>query len=249
MTDLFRDSIWTFVGTVLALAAIVVAVAIYYGQKQRKRILVDAVGAVPLIRGGGAIDGLEIKFRGEALESAIISIFKIHNIGNTPIPAADYENPIEIKFEEGARVLSANVTSSDPENIPADITHTEDRLTIAPHLLNCGDSVTYRALLTGTNGSFKVMGRVAGVKLIERQKPVSLVKAVLTIVGGVMAFLGYFMSPKPNSVSFDTIRPEEVPYIISMSIGMLIFLFAATGELMDKVRAKLRRKLYIDARG
>jgi hypothetical protein len=236
MIELLRDSIWTFVGAILAFTAIVVAVVIYYNQKQKKRILVEVITSVPLIRGGGAIDGLEIKFKGEIVDSAIISIFKISNIGNTPIPATDYESPIEIKYEDGTKALSANVISSSPENIPANITHNENSARVTPHLLNQGDSVIYRVLLTGVDGSFRVIGRVAGVKHIERQKP------ILTIVSVVLIAVSYHLSPSPHSESPTAVRAEEIPYIFSMIVGLIIFMLSSIGELKDKIQANIVRR-------
>lgn len=232
MSDLLRDSIWTFVGSFLALIAIIIAIVTHHVQKRKKRILIETITAVPLIRAVGEIDELEVKFQGKKIDNALLVIFKISNVGNTPIPADDYEAPIQLKFDDSINILNANFVSSSPENIPADITSNGNRATIAPRLLNSGDNVSYKVLLAGSDASFEVFGRISGVKLLERNKSIGKIRPLFIIFGAVVMMISFTISPSPKSISLLDIRPEEIPYAIGATVGAFVFSFAAIGELI-----------------
>jgi hypothetical protein len=95
MTGLLHDSIWTFVGSITAVVAVLVAVAIYFGQRERKRVFVELITRIPLLAADKlGIEGLKLTFNEERLTNATVHMIRVACIGNRSILAADFESPI-----------------------------------------------------------------------------------------------------------------------------------------------------------
>jgi hypothetical protein len=244
MLEILRDSIWTFFGTLAATAAIAVTIAIYFGQRQRKRLFVETVARVPLLANRvKGVDGLQITFQGEPLSDAAVLLVLITNAGNTPILASDYESPLSFEFTEGSAVLAADVLLSQPEGIPLNISISGRRAILSPQLMNPTDTVTCRFLLKNTDGKFETKGRVAGVKRIERRRQTSVLPPVLTFVSFVLVVSAFILSPNPKSSTFADVRLEEIPYIGVMLLGSFTLLLGMATDFCARLR-KLRAQQF-----
>ena len=246
MIEILRDSIWTFVGTLFALAAIVVAIAIYYGQRERKRLLVETLARVPLLAlGKRGIDGLQLTFRGEPLTEASVLLVRVSCVGNRPIVAIDYDSPISFSFLGNAQVLVADVVSTDPAGVPIAIDAASNSATLTRHMLNPGDTVTCRMLIKESDGKFDVSGRIAGVKRIERSRSVSILPAIATMVALAVTISAFLLSPSPKSLTLADLRPEELPYVIAMLVGLITLLIGGTADLKSRLRKAQEQRLLI----
>lgn len=243
MLEFLRDSIWTFIGAAIAVASIVVAVAIYLGQRERKRLLVESVARVPLLAvGGQGVAGLALTFQGKPVTNATIHVIKITCIGNRPILAVDFEQALEIVFDTHASILAADILQTEPAGIPAVISIGANKGVLSPHLLNPGDEVTCR-LLVEHPSKFSVQGRIAGVKRIERSKSTPFLPGLIAPIGIVIVIGALFLSPSPRSSGIEDLRVEEIPYVVAMVLGGLMVVLSTAWDVL-RFRMSTMQKLH-----
>lgn len=243
MTELLRDSLWTFVGAALALLAILVSVWIYHAQKQRKRLAVETVARVPLLAiGKGGIEGLTITFQGKVLDEATVVVIRARNSGNVSILSSDFDVPLSFEFEDDAEVLNASVIFSEPENLPVTASVEGTRTILSPHLLNPGDAVTLRALVSKSKGKFRANGRIVGVKQIDSQSRVSLVPPIISFVAVILMFVSFWASPEPKSLTPGDIRRDELPFALSAAFWMMVFVTANVFDLIRRIRRRIEQR-------
>jgi len=244
MHELLRDSIWTFVGSVLALVAIVATFWVYVLQRPRKRLLIERVARVPLITiGAGKIEGLDIRLNGELLDSASVVVVRITNSGNRPIPAAEFERPITLRFEEGAAVLHAEISEPSPQGLIVATSAKGQELEIEKCLLNPGDTFLCRALVRDSKGRYEPVARVVGMKDIETSRPISIARPVAMVSCVAVALIAYALSPTPRSMSPTELRLEELPYFVAIVFAALTLFIITLGDLkarLHSVRDRLR---------
>lgn len=112
------------------------------------------------------IQDLQIFLNGKKIESPYLSSFELINTGSKPVLSADFESPIEIFPTGGAKLISAQVTTTDPENIPVKITFDDQHILIAPFLSNPKDNVAFSIITSGKPPNFEPRARIAGIKSI-----------------------------------------------------------------------------------
>jgi hypothetical protein len=158
--------VWQFVGTVLALLAILLSLILYYKQRQKKALSYEVLSATPLLSVGGEIKGrVKILFDDEPVEDVGLFIVKIRNSGSVPIIKTDYEHRIKLNFGENIKILSSEIIETKPKNLPAKIHLQEKKVVCDSILLNADDSLTVKVLVSGS-GDLSIDGRIQGVKEI-----------------------------------------------------------------------------------
>ena len=238
MHELLRDSIWTFVGSVLALVAIGATFWVYAVQRPRKRLLIERVARVPLVTiGTDRVEGLEIRLNGEVVESASVVVVRITNSGNRPIPAEEFERPVTFRFEEGATVLHAEISEPSPKGLIVATSLKGRELQIEKCLLNPGDTFLCRALVRDSRGRYEPSARVVGMKDIETSRPVSIARPVTMVSCVAVVFIAYALSPSPSSQLPTDLRPEEIPYLLAMLLAMCTLSILMVGDLKARVRS------------
>lgn len=238
MHELLRDSIWTFVGSVLAFIAIGATFWVYALQRPRKRLLMERVARVPLVTiGTDRIEGLEIRLNGELVESASVVVVRITNSGNRPIPAEEFEYPISLRFEKEATVLHAEIYEPSPKGLVVATKSKGRDLQIEKCLLNPGDTFLCRALVRDSRGRYEPSARVVGMKDIETSRPVSIVKPITMVSCVAVALIAFFLSPSPSSKLPTELRPEEIPYLLAMLLAALTLLILMLSDLKTKLRS------------
>jgi hypothetical protein len=110
------------------------------------------------------IQELQIFLNGKKLESPYLSSFELVNTGSKSILSSDFETPIELIAKAGLKVVSAQITSTNPKSIPVKITFDAQRAAIAPFLSNPKDTVTFSIITSGDRPTFEHQARIAGVK-------------------------------------------------------------------------------------
>jgi hypothetical protein len=245
MQELLRDSIWTFIGTVVAIAAILISIVLYIYQRQRKRLFVETIARIPLLSSHmQGIVGLQLTFKGKPVTDATILLVQVSNFGNTPILASDYETPLSLEFAKDVEVLAADVISSQPKGIPLSISTSGYCAILSPHLLNPTDIVTCRILLKNSDGKYVATCRVTGVKSIEKPANSALFMSATTLTSFFIVVGSYMLSPEPKSNGIFDIRQDELPYFVVSLIGIAIMLFGMLYDLraqLRKIRARPRR--------
>jgi len=166
--DLLRDPLWQFVGVLIALIALYISI---WQARRRKRIAYRIVSNISVARIDRSTfyDGrLQILFDGQPLDDAQVLQVQVGNTGNQSIRAADYESPLSFSIDQSARILDAEIVDAKPSSLQPAITVYPTMVSIAPTLLNSGDSFTLKILTTSFEGTISASGRIVGVKEILR---------------------------------------------------------------------------------
>lgn len=245
MLELLRDPAWQFVGVLLGLAAIAVSIWVYFAQKPKKGLLVENIVRIPLVRVGPShIPGLNVTFQGRPVENASIALVKVTNIGNAPLPASDFEEPLALWFGAKSQVLHAEISSTSPFGIPILASASDREVLFSRNLLNPGDSYQCRVLVQNSSGAFKVKGRIAGVNEIQRVQRIRLWFPALVLVALVVLIGSMVFAPRPDGAHLFAIRAEEVPYIFASFLSTVGVATAAMFELKNRI-LRLREQMNI----
>jgi len=157
---------WKFFVTLFAtIAGVVVPVYLWQADFSSKSMGLRLLSTSAL-QPAADIQDLQIFLNGKKIASPYLSSFELINTGSKPVLSADFESPIEIFPTGGAKVVSAQVTTTDPHNIPVKVAFDEQRVLIAPLLSNPKDTITFSIITSGTQPNFEPRARIAGIKSI-----------------------------------------------------------------------------------
>lgn len=109
------------------------------------------------------ISDLQLVLDGKRLDSPYSSSLDLINTGSKAVLSSDFDKPIEIVLEDGARIITARITATSPSEMPVEISTTEHVVRIAPHLSNSGDSISLNIITSGKKPAYGVRARIAGV--------------------------------------------------------------------------------------
>ena len=161
----YRDPAMQTVEVIMGVGGIVVALLISWGQLRRKRLSYLVVTDTPLLTVEETIrDNLQILYDHTPVRNVRLLEVMIQNSGNVPVLARDYEAPVCIHFGHEAKVLTTTVTDSVPTALRASVCAVADEVRLSPVLLNRGDMLIVRTLVSDANGDLRVEGHIAGVK-------------------------------------------------------------------------------------
>lgn len=184
MTEALRDPIWQFVGVIISLVALAVAIAAVRSQLLRKSIAYFYAHERPVfyLFNPELEERLKITLDGREVEK--LSTFSLHifNNGNIAVPPSDFVVPIAIAFPADSRIFGVSVTEASPANLAVSITGIDQQFVIAPLLLNPGDEFTVQFLVERTDDSSPlepvVNARIAGVKDFTLRRPTNASRQV-----------------------------------------------------------------------
>jgi hypothetical protein len=166
----YRDSIWQFIGTLIALAAIGVSVWFFVLQRNVKSVQVVVLAETSLLEIPSLVAGdVQVLYQGRPIPNLTPVQVKVENNGTVEIRNADYEKPITLVFPEGAEVLDSQVLETKPVDLALQVEKQGNKAVLSPVLLNAGDRAIVRFVLAGmptrwSANSLGVSGRIAGVK-------------------------------------------------------------------------------------
>ena len=177
--DILRDSIWQFIGVVIAVLALAISAAALLYQAKRKSISVTIANFYRLFGGSPhAIgDDLKVTYKGQEVTDLTVVILVFANDGGVPIASTDFETSISVAFKAQARILTAEAIASTPADLAPVISHDSQELTIAPLLLNPKDTFSVAVLLQGLQVRQprdlfpKASARISGVKKVDFDSP------------------------------------------------------------------------------
>lgn len=159
-----RDNIWQCVEVIFGAVTIIVTIIIYLRQRKQKKITYEAILRSDLVNvEDEVISKIQILYDKKSIDNIFLFIVKIINSGTVPIVRSDFETPINIEFAEKGKVLEADVINVSPKNLAVDIKNSKSGVSIQPLLLNPGDSITVKILLTNYTDAV-ISGRIAGVR-------------------------------------------------------------------------------------
>ncbi|ROM99446.1 hypothetical protein [Pseudomonas brassicacearum] len=150
---------WKFVAsTVIAIAALVVPQVDLSSRSLTVRLL-SSSPLQPALN----IQNLQISLNGQNVESPYVSTIELVNTGSKPITSADFDGVLQIKMANDAKLISAEITSTTPKNIPAQVATSGNKAAISPYLSNPKDAVTIAAITSGPRPTFEVHARIVGI--------------------------------------------------------------------------------------
>jgi hypothetical protein len=150
---------WKFVATTVIAIAALVAPQIDLSSRSLAVRLTATSSLQPAVN----IQNLQISINGHDVESPYISTIELVNNGSKPILSSDFDGALQIRMANDAKLISAEITSTTPKNIPAQITTSGNGAAIAPFLSNPNDSITIAAITSGPRPAFEVRARIVGI--------------------------------------------------------------------------------------
>jgi len=238
MPAILRDQIWQFVGAAFGFAAIIVSIVLYRTQRRRKALSYDIITfPTPLLSVDNEVKGkVQVLFDGNPVQDVYLVTLEFINSGNVPIVPADYVRRVSVSFGESARILTCEVVKTDPDNLEASVDIEATRVALEPVLLNSGDAITLKFLVSGFD-VIEFDGRIVGVKhvhkFVTRQaafQAIAVAVGVLSLtIGGLLASIGSILGSSagsPYSYLGDLLLERGAkPALVIFFIAAVVLLF------------------------
>ena len=238
--------IWTIIASLAAVGAIAAAIIIAVFQKKKKKFTYEILTTESLFRVDKTIkDKISINYKGRKIKSLDLLIIRFANTGNQPILASDIVSAVYLDFEKSSKILSIEVENQNPEGLSIVPENTEHRIQLPKVLLNAGDSFDLKILISDHKVLPEVGGRIVGVKNIGPRRDRDLLFVLGSLIG-ILGFFGGFIglsvaTYRSNQGNF--VRPEEVPWLITVGVSMVIMLVSAATN--RNIRFILLRLLFM----
>ena len=151
-------------------------------------------------------------------------LLKFINSGNIPIKNDEYERPITLNFGEKAKIITAEVYETYPENLKDSVKIEELRdelkpfivgqnqkndhislnntITLQPVLINSGESITLKILGTQIADDIIVNSRIEDLKEIRQKHPKRINDLMLLFILFVLGTISGFATFKIYSFYF-----------------------------------------------
>jgi hypothetical protein len=170
--EILRDSLPRFAGIIIGLVGLALSVLFHLRQRRLKRFSYQVVSQNRLLDVHKEITSrVKISLDGMPIKDAHLVIVKILNSGNLPIPATDHERPICLQFGDQARILSCEIIDRNPKSLQSPKIYVRDEnqgnVTMEPVLMNGGDSISLKVLVSEIGNKVDVDARIIGVKDIK----------------------------------------------------------------------------------
>lgn len=191
MEELVRDPLWTFVGAILAILAIVVTIIIFFAQRKTKKLSYEITSNTQLLGVKDEIQGkVQVLYDGKEVKNVHLLTIKFINSGNQSISSTDYERPLSIEVNANAKILTHEIVDEIPNNLGANVHLENNRLIFSPLLLNAKDSFAIKTLISDLEGKPEIDGRVNGVKSISRYSEGQLSFIVTSLISFILVGVG-----------------------------------------------------------
>jgi hypothetical protein len=229
--EILRDPMWQFIGAVLALLAIILTLYLFWLQRQRKSLSYDVISSTSLVSVNEAIkDSLQIFRNGKLIPGVHLLVVKLTNSGNIPIPSADYESPVILTFAGDDVVLEAEIMLTHPNNVKASLEFNESEVKLSPSLLNPGDTIEMKILLSKFSGKVNVDARVLGIKQLQEGKGIpnyDLVSSMMMVSSFMACIAGlFFLKTIASSIINENFGGLlERRFYDKLSLGVLLHYF------------------------
>ncbi|MGA2971720.1 MAG: hypothetical protein ABSE39_03735 [Candidatus Bathyarchaeia archaeon] len=256
MTSIALDALTQLVITsLISVASIITAIAIYLRQRKRKRITYHIV-SIPLIQTDSLFDDdpelkprLKILFDGKPVPNLTLVGVTILNAGNTEIVPEDYEQPLTIAFNDGADIFTANRLSRTTESVHVSASIENSQVILKPILLNAGERIGV-GMIVGRFSGAGIKGHIKGVKRIDPVESTIRTRFldIITKVGafaigglGIVTFywiLGYTLVNFVPRPTLSEIPSQVIGALFIYPLWLLFFL----GDLCRYFKVKWRSK-------
>lgn len=239
MIEILRDPLWQFIGALVAVVAIIISVIFYFSQKRRKQLSYEVISLNSILSHSEELEGkLKILFEGEQVNQVHLIVIQLTNTGNIPIISKDYEREISIKFLEDSRILSAQISDTFPSNLGATLSYNLENIKLQPVLLNRGDSITIKTLVSQFAKGIVFDGRIVGIQSIEKMKDTSSVSYFLMIFGFCLIVISIIL------ISFVPDNPTETSRNLFAGISLFLLIFGYILFIIGIISSRRSQKIF-----
>ncbi|WP_294769165.1 hypothetical protein [uncultured Rhodoferax sp.] len=191
MTKLLNWTSLTFFVTVVGLA---IPIWLWRADLDAKSLSLQLTSQTPLTSdSANSIKGLEVLMDGVKVASPTVSVVTLTNNGKKPLPASEFESPVEVRVAHGSQIFRAEVTSSHPKDIEARIEWNKTSVRFVPVLLNPDESITISLLTEGERPTFTSRARVVGVTTVDfvdnTKKPPAWRLTAILLIASLLLFV------------------------------------------------------------
>ncbi len=170
MLEILRDGVWQFVGAVISLLALVVAIVTIVVQARKKSFCYTVIADNELLHRNDLLsEHVTVKYDEVNVARLRLLAIRFRNDGNVPISSRDFEEPLTIALELGSKILSITCSEQRPEALRIDASAEENVATVKPVLLNRGDQFALQLIVGDSVQMPKVGGRILGVPELKNR--------------------------------------------------------------------------------
>lgn len=239
---ILRDSVWQFVGVILAI--LVPLIGWWFGARKKEKSLSyeNPVILSLLFISEEVRNRISIWYKGRIIENLYVIVVTLYNDGREPILPEEFIEPVRFLLPKGSNILSAEVTDTTPPELKPRIKFSiePEKITITPTLLNQNDAVTIKMLVENKNtllepiqqhSELKVDARIVGVSKIPKKDRFSRIQKLREgsififslIIGSMLIALCLNVLAKASSTPDDKLWAQTVlGSMITAAVGYLI---------------------------
>lgn len=165
-----RNKIRTIKYLIPILIPIAIAIATYVLNLETRSITYEITKSYQLINPTFIQNkNVSIYYKTRKIENLSLTSIVLKNSGNRPIKRTDFDSDIEIKVENNVHIYEASIINSSPNNIRSEIKTHNNKIIIAPMLLNPNDYITICIYSLDAIDRVQITGRIVGVRMIEQK--------------------------------------------------------------------------------
>jgi len=156
---------WKFaLTTLLALVAIVDPANFWRANLPDYSLTVRLVSSSALeLPSDSKIHDMQIIVNGVKIEAPYIYSLVMTNTGSKPIPSGNFETPLQIRTMNDAKLVTAQITETEPAGIPVKLSVEENQVKISPFLSNPEDQIAITLVSSGPL-ELTAQARISGVR-------------------------------------------------------------------------------------
>jgi hypothetical protein len=220
------DDKWTAVKTVAAVVGPFLAILLFMLNRETKGLAFDTVSTAVLVDlSDPALSSLKLTYKDVSVSRLTVATFEVRNSGTRPIEQDDFKLPLVIRFKNPNDMLAVTLNEKKtPQDLKPLISSDDSGITIAPLLLNSGDTFRITVQLRGDFNEPTVEARISGVPSISRQtlhESNPATRGLIQIaLGAVMTFiyLYFWLLFATPSRRLRPVKPMSIPG--SIVVGM-----------------------------
>ena len=233
MLDLLRDPLWQFVGVVLGIGA---SVVIYRLQKLNKRLAYEIISRTTLLTVREELENkVQVLYDGSPVQSLTVFPVRVWNAGSEPIRSSDFERPLSFSAAAPAQILTVDTAAVLPGSLTPELVFEAHSLTVAPMLLNPGDSLTLKVLVKDASASLKPDARIVGVTRLQDGDGAFRRVAALASVGMLTSLVGigvagfYVVTALADCYEVKSGEWSQLPVASKIALAVAIIGYLLTG--------------------
>jgi hypothetical protein len=255
--DVLSDPRWQAWGVILSISlgipSLVIAIIALRKQRIQKEVAYKTISDTLLFDPQKEIER-RFQFDGKEISNLRLVILKISNSGDMPILPGEFIEPVTFLFGSQSEILDAEVIEKKPCNLKVVLKPDVNTLTLAPLLLNKGETIKLKILLSGVSEKVRVESRIVGLQeIIDLNAEQGRIKIMSSLLSGLTGigilassiFLSYITSIDSHSITYSISQSSMIFLIMSLigvSVGNVLITIAVSPYVRERLQNLLQRK-------